>query len=680
MKIKLKTISMKILFWAGICLLATAAVIVTYSAVNMRQKANAAREEGIASAKEYAAMLAKENASHIAAKLETALDAARTLAQTLSGIKDEEANVELGRDEVNSILKIILVRNPQFVGTFTCWEPNIFDGMDRGYKNKPGHDKTGRFIPYWNRDKKGNIMVEPLVDYEKQGAGDYYQLPKKTKNECIIDPYIYPVQGEDTLITSLAVPITVADTFYGIAGIDLRLNFLQDLADQVNLYDGTAQVILLSHNGTLAAVTGRPELAGKHIKKIHEDFDEDLSKIQRGEKIVDVVGNELKVFMPLKMGSTTTPWSVNIIIPMEKITAAADLQMQQATRDMWKMIGICIACAGAALFLLWLVARSIATPINRIIQGLNDAADQVSSAAGEVSAASQSLAEGSSEQAASVEETSSSLEEMASMTKQNADNAGQANRLMDEAKQIVVTANDSMDGLTGSMAGISKASEETSKIIKTIDEIAFQTNLLALNAAVEAARAGEAGAGFAVVADEVRNLAMRAADAAKDTASLIDDTTKKVKEGSELVEKTNNNFNQVAESASKVAELVGEIAAASGEQAQGIEQINASVAQMDKVTQQNAANAEESASASEEMSAQSVQMKGTVNDLAALVGGNGKSETSHLSREMISTRPSGKMLTFPSIRKNGNSLVDPDGKEVTPEQVIPFDDDDLQDF
>jgi methyl-accepting chemotaxis protein len=212
---------------------------------------------------------------------------------------------------------------------------------------------------------------------------------------------------------------------------------------------------------------------------------------------------------------------------------------------------------------------------------------------GESMAIAVSLAEASSEQAASGEETSSSLEEMSSMTKQNADNANTANNLMKEANQVIASANTSMGHLTTSMGEISKASEETQKIVKTIDEIAFQTNLLALHAAVEAARAGEAGAGFAVVADEVRNLAMRAADAAKNTASLIEGTVKKIKEGVNLVQTTNDGFSKVAESSNKVGDLLGEIAAASKEQAQGIEQINIAVSEMDKVTQQNAAGSEE---------------------------------------------------------------------------------------
>jgi methyl-accepting chemotaxis protein len=268
------------------------------------------------------------------------------------------------------------------------------------------------------------------------------------------------------------------------------------------------------------------------------------------------------------------------------------------------------------------ITKSITGPLNRVIDGLHAGAEQVTSASGQVSSASQSLAEGSSEQAAAIEETSSSLEEMSSMTKQNAEHANQADTLMKDANLVVVKANASMTELTASMKDITKASEETSKIIKTIDEIAFQTNLLALNAAVEAARAGEAGAGFAVVADEVRNLAMRAAEAAKNTASLIEGTVKKINDGSNLVATTNEAFSEVAESAKKVGQLVGEIAAASREQAQGIEQVNKAVVDMDKVTQQNAANAEESASAAEEMNAQASQMMGYVNEMLALIGGN----------------------------------------------------------
>ena len=357
------------------------------------------------------------------------------------------------------------------------------------------------------------------------------------------------------------------------------------------------------------------------------------------------------------------------------------MQSQISTTNSIMIIGTLTAIVLGSL-LAFFITRGITKPVNRIIEGLNEGADQVASASGQVSSAGQSLAEGASEQASSLEETSSSLEEMSSMTRQNADNANQANTLMKDANQVVKKANDSMQDLITSMQDISKASEETQKIIKTIDEIAFQTNLLALNAAVEAARAGEAGAGFAVVAEEVRNLAMRSAEAAKGTADLIEGTVKKIKDGSDLVTTTNEAFTEVATSASKVGELVGEIAAASNEQAQGIEQINKAVAEMDKVTQQNAANAEESASASEELNAQAEQMKGAVSELVALVGGRGEKVNSKdyavSIKETVGRKDDiGIHTKEKKAKENSESSR---SAKVKPDEIIPMNEGDFKEF
>ena len=356
----------------------------------------------------------------------------------------------------------------------------------------------------------------------------------------------------------------------------------------------------------------------------------------------------------------------------EAVKAQLQKDLARAEIIEWAFALSVVTLIGVVFFLF---ARSITKPINKIVANLSQGSEQVAFASQQVSSSSQQLAEGASEQASAIEETSASLKEMLSMTKQNADYAGQADNLMKDAAKVVTTANDSMGRLTTSMEDISKASEETSKIIKTIDEIAFQTNLLALNAAVEAARAGEAGASFAVVAGEVRNLAMRAADAAKDTANLIEGTVKKVNEGSDLVATTNEAFVEVSDSAGKVGELVGEIASASSEQAQGIEQVNTAVNDIGKVIQQTATNAEESASASEEMNAQCTDTNEMVENLKVLIqGGKAKQdsilpqvETQHteVKPEPVHSKPTAA-LTMP--------------EKVDPEELIPLEEDDFKDF
>jgi methyl-accepting chemotaxis protein len=377
------------------------------------------------------------------------------------------------------------------------------------------------------------------------------------------------------------------------------------------------------------------------------------------------------------------------------MTDAAMLDAARSTRGSVSILGGAAIAMG--IFLAFFIGRGITRALRKMSTQVSEATDQVASASVQVSSTSQSLAEGASEQASSLEETSAALEEMASMTNQNADNANQANSLMSKVNQVVGHSNDSMNKLINSMKEISSASEETQKIVKTIDEIAFQTNLLALNAAVEAARAGDAGAGFAVVADEVRNLAMRAAEAAKNTAQLIESTVTKVKDGVDLVMRTNDAFSDVSRNSAKVGELVGEIAAASSEQAQGITQVNKAMAEMDKVVQQTAANAEESASAAEEMNAQAEQMQDFVMEMAALVGGsrgNGSAVQRRVSvdRSRAESRPRLEALSQHAQHKQhkgNNDISASNGKngangaavsmrkkepreEVRPDQVIPF--------
>jgi methyl-accepting chemotaxis protein/methyl-accepting chemotaxis protein-1 (serine sensor receptor) len=289
------------------------------------------------------------------------------------------------------------------------------------------------------------------------------------------------------------------------------------------------------------------------------------------------------------------------------------------------LIVLALAVGGLGLFVVRHVNLTIRGLAAEMVQG----AQQVASAASQVSSASQALAQGASEQAASLEETSASSEQINSMTRKNAEHSQTAAHLMENVARQVGATNEKLEQMVTSMREITASSDKISKIIRVIDEIAFQTNILALNAAVEAARAGEAGMGFAVVADEVRNLAQRCAQAAKDTAALIEESIARSGEGGKRLDGVAEAIRSVTDSALKVKTLVEEINLGSQEQARGIDQVSKAILQMEQVTQRTASGAEESASAGEELSAQSQALNGMVGKLSSLVGGIAGAHVSH---------------------------------------------------
>jgi methyl-accepting chemotaxis protein len=292
------------------------------------------------------------------------------------------------------------------------------------------------------------------------------------------------------------------------------------------------------------------------------------------------------------------------------------------------MLALALSVSIATIIYSALFTRSIYQALKKVSDVLGAASTQIADAATQVSASSQSLAEGANEQATSLEETSTALEEMASMISLNADHSGNAKDIAAETRHSAEHGVDEMSEMIDAMEAIKQSSNEISKIVKSIDEIAFQTNILALNAAVEAARAGEAGAGFAVVADEVRSLAQRAATAAKETSGKIDDAIQKSNAGVIITTKVKGSLHQIVDKARQVDQLIVEIATASKEQSSGIQQVNVAVSQMNKVTQANAAGAEQTASASEELTAQAGELKDAVLKLMMLINGATATRTS----------------------------------------------------
>jgi len=313
------------------------------------------------------------------------------------------------------------------------------------------------------------------------------------------------------------------------------------------------------------------------------------------------------------------------------IFASLDKQIEkqigeETVRGLWWGIMIALFALAGTTVVIFFAVRSIVRSITSIIHDLEAGAEQVFSAADQVSSWSQQMAEGASQQAGSVEEVSSSVSEMAAMSRQNADNAMEANSLAATASSGAEASNVAMQRMSDAIKVIKQSSDETAKIIKTIDEIAFQTNLLALNAAVEAARAGEAGKGFAVVAEEVRNLAQRSAEAARNTSSLIEGSQKNSDHGVKVAKEVGGSLGNIIDAVRKVTGLINHISVASGEQAKGAEQINQSMSEMDHSAQQNAANAEQSAAIAEELNAQAVELKRALKDLQSVVVGHVKSD------------------------------------------------------
>jgi len=288
----------------------------------------------------------------------------------------------------------------------------------------------------------------------------------------------------------------------------------------------------------------------------------------------------------------------------------------------WTMVLVLLLSLGVAFGVAASLQKQVSGPLTEIIETLSRNADSMASSSSQISTASQQMSEGASESASVLEETSSSLEEIASMTRQNADNAGQAAQFMRQSKEVILQGNRSVEGTVKSMRETKESSEKVTKIIKTIEEIAFQTNLLALNAAVEAARAGEHGRGFAVVAEEVRNLAKRSAEAAKESAALIEENAQRVTAGVAVSEQAGKALTEIVAQAAKVADLVSGIAGASQEQSKGIGEVNIAVAQMDKVTQRNSANAEELSSSSVEMASQARTIREMVEKLKMVLEGS----------------------------------------------------------
>jgi methyl-accepting chemotaxis protein len=352
---KFKSLQTTLIVLIGICLLISIGAITTYSAITTRAEAMEAAEIELESE-------ARADALFIAEKMDAPLYTARTLSEVLT-TKITEGN-SLTRTHVTVMLKEVLKQNPGFFGVSTEWEPNAFDNQDSLMAGQQNTDETGHFSPYWYREGETISLTFLPRMAETDPAYQYYALPKSTLEETVIDPYLYPVNGKDVLMTSFMVPIVAHDKFYGVAGVDMTLDFLQEYVDSLAAEDDTKSYSIISYTGLLAGVSGHPELVGKPLSDLHDDYEEDLKIIQAGQFYIDQDEGNLLVNVPLHIGDSPHPWAVQISIPESVIVREAESQM-------WVMVVIGFVLLAITLVVIILIARSITSPIKILTQGAN---------------------------------------------------------------------------------------------------------------------------------------------------------------------------------------------------------------------------------------------------------------------------------------------------------------------
>jgi len=462
-----------------------------------------------------------------------------------------------------------------------------------------------------------NLNHGPL---KNEGLGEVWKRVKQTKEAQIVDMEAYspsngapamfmgmPIKGEKGNIISIIV-IQISDRM--INGITTKRDGLGETGETyiVGPDYKMRSDSLLDDNFTLANSFKNPSTGSIKTDTVKEAL--------KGNKATIITKNYigqdvLSSYDSIDVGGVK--WAIISEVNISEVDKPI-IQLKTTAMVMGVVFVILIIVISIIL------VNVISKPIIKSVEHINQGAEQVASASSQISGSSQQLAEGSQEQAASVEQITSSLAETKATVDQNAENAREADILSSDANDAAKLGYTHIQELSTSMIEINDSSREIEKIIKTIDEIAFQTNLLALNAAVEAARAGEHGLGFAVVAEEVRNLAQRSAEAAKDTANIIERSIEQVRRGNEITDETNKAFKDILEKVKKTGDITGEIAMASKEQAQGIQQITEAIAQVDSVTQTMASGSEESAASSEELSAQAEEMKKAIEVVAVIFG------------------------------------------------------------
>ena len=594
-------------------------------AMTSRFMADSSTEESLTLLSEISAKYSSEFQNFFKSGLALAVDGRAAIAAV--GEVSRSQGQSPDRLAAAAHLKALLKENPWAVGLWTAWEANAFDGRDAEFAGTGGHDATGRLIPYLFASD-GALHQEPLADYDRDGPGDYYQVPLKTGREAVLEPFTYEMGGKTVLLTTMSVPVIKNGRTVGAVGTDVSLEYIASLTASIKPM-GVGQVILISPGDQITGhsdpkLIGRPFAQTPRGRLLAAEIDQAQ---ETGRPLVKVIeggwigGQEdaaasIYPFSPTENGPR---WVFMALAPMSKV-----LEKSQALTWAGLKIGglVLVLAVIIGLLAVKFVVGGLTRRILAVVRELEEISSEVNADARTVSNSSREIAAGAENQSASLEESAAALEEIASMATATADNAESAADESTQTSHLVAEGSADMKAMEEAMAEISDSADKIGQIIKTIEEIAFQTNLLALNASVEAARAGEAGAGFAVVADEVRNLAIRSADSVGNTKSLIEGTYRRVKRGSDIAVKLEESFNRIEAGFNHIGGLVSEINSAAKSQDSGINQVSDSVQVIEKITNQNTHAVNQLAEAAEKLTDQVDSMGEVIGHLLATVGGH----------------------------------------------------------
>ncbi len=591
-------------------------------------------------AQKHLQQIAHTESLRVQQQLDTALTASRDLGISAWSLHQAGMTDRRGLDQ---LLTDFLRQHNDFLSMSLTFEANAFDGKDSEFAGKPEQDPAGRYARYVDRDNGGNPALHNLVDYETPGSGDYYVLPRQRQKDVIIEPYIYPYNGVDVMLTSIAAPIIRDGKFQGSVTSDFSLDTLQKMIGAIKPWEGSGYALLLSADNKVIsspdkAMTGKPwtgTVGGESVARIDDAILQEPAFV---------------TWQSIDVGNSQTPWKLAIVTPVSVVMAEAWNYLRNAIILM--ILSIIIVSVVVALVFTRKVARPVggepseaseialsvaqgdlSNPIpvragdnssifyalntmqaqlQRIVGSISDASHSVRAGSSEIAAGNLDLASRTEEQAAAIVETAASMEQISVTVKNNAENVHKATRLTEKAAQIAGQGESLVGEVVNIIGKIDESASKIGDINSIIDGIAFQTNILALNAAVEAARAGEQGRGFAVVAGEVRNLAQRSSNAAKEISTLIEESSGRVSKGVELVNETGAMMKQIIESVMSVHLVIGEIVQALDEQTKGVGQVTVAVNQMDSATQQNASLVQQISAAAMSLEEQAKNLEETL--------------------------------------------------------------------